>query len=307
LSRKPRLRFKFRFSARVQRCSRAFSYHGHRIKTQTRILSPGGTHTRISSRENKLVKEYTALRDRKVKRRDAGQFVIEGARLAADAIASGATLVSAFVTDEARAKYGDCCALLDQRGMPVYDVTDAVAATLCDTKTAQGIFCIVEMPTDRLSLKTVKKTGVYLLLEDIQDPGNLGTMLRTAEATGIDGVVLSAGCTDLYSPKVVRASMGALFRLPFIAGVSLPETIGAMRTAGIRVFAALAAGGEDTLTADLSGGVAVVIGNEGNGLSPGCVAACSSAVTVRMRGRAESLNAAAAATILIWEMTRTRK
>jgi RNA methyltransferase, TrmH family len=221
-------------------------------------------------------------------------------------VLSGAKIAAAFVTEQARDKYADCCNALEQSGAPVYDVSPAVANLLADTRTAQGIFCTLEMQKNSLDIQSIDPQGAYLALEDIQDPGNLGTMLRTAEAMGIDGVILSAGCTDIFSPKVVRASMGAVFRLPFCAGINMAETAELLTTKGIKVYAAVADGGDDILDANLEGGVAAVIGNEGNGLTQQCIEACSGRVTVRMRGRAESLNAAAAATVIIWEMTKSR-
>lgn len=183
-------------------------------------------------------------------------------------------------------------------------MTGTLAKQLADTGTTQGVFCIVEMPQNSFGVDTLNPEGKYLALEDIQDPGNLGTILRTAEAMGIDGVLLSAGCTDIYSPKVVRASMGAVFRLPFCAGVDMPKAAQELKSKGMKVYAAVAEGGEDILSADLSGGVVAVIGNEGNGLTRECIDSCSARLTVRMRGRAESLNAAAAATVIIWEITK---
>ena len=252
------------------------------------------------------MKEYTGLRDQKSKRREAGSFVIEGARLANDALLSGAKLTAAFITEQAREKYGECCLALVQSGIPVYDVTPAVAGCLADTRSTQGIFCTAIMPQDELEIQKIDPQGAYLALEDIQDPGNLGTMLRTAEAMGIKGVLLSAGCTDAYSPKVVRASMGAVFRLPFYSGVNMPDAVALLKSKGIKVYAAVADGGDDILDYSLGGGVAAVIGNEGNGLTQECIEACSGRITVRMQGRAESLNAAAAATVIIWEMTKRR-
>lgn len=220
---------------------------------------------------------------------------------------SGAKIKAAFLTADAREKYGDCCRALEKSGAPLYDVTPAIADSLADTRSTQGVFCTVEVPSAVLSVATINTQRTYLALEDIQDPGNLGTILRTAEAMGIDGVLLSAGCTDVYSPKVVRASMGAVFRLPFCTGVDMPKTAETLRSKGMKVYAAVADGGDDILSADLSGGVVAVIGNEGNGLTQECINSCSSRLTVRMRGRAESLNAAAAATVIIWEITKNLK
>lgn len=252
------------------------------------------------------MKEYTGLRDKKSKRRETGSFVIEGARLANDALLSGAKVTAAFITEQAREKYADCCLALEQSGAPVYDVTPAVAGCLADTPSTQGIFCTVYITSGSLEINEIDHQGAYLALEDIQDPGNLGTILRTAEAMGIKGVLLSTGCTDVYSPKVVRASMGAVFRLPFYTGVNMPDAAALLKSKGMKIYAAVANGGDDILAADLDGGVIAVIGNEGNGLTQECIEACSGRITVRMQGRAESLNAAAAATVIIWEITKHR-
>lgn len=217
---------------------------------------------------------------------------------------SGAKITAAFLTRQAREKYSGCCLAVEKSGAPVYDVTPAVADFLADTRSTQGIFCVAKMPRDGLEAEKVDPHGAYLALEDIQDPGNLGTILRTAEAMGIDGVLLSAGCTDVYSPKAVRASMGAVFRLPLCTGVGMPETVTLLRSKGMGVYAAVADGGENILTAGLENGVVAVIGNEGSGLTEKCIEACSGRITIRMRGRAESLNAAAAAAVIIWEISK---
>lgn len=268
---------------------------------------PGGSVTLISSRENRLVKEFIGLRDNKTKRKESGRFVVEGSRLTMDALLSGAPVAAAFVTQNARERYGEVCRALEDAKTAVYDITDSVAHSLSDTQNTQGVFCTVEKPDTFLQLKDLNFKGAYLALENIQDPGNLGTILRTAEAMGLDAVILSDGCTDVFSPKAVRASMGAVFRLPVVFGDNLPDTIGILRGMGIKTYAAVAGGkAADIRKADLSGGVAAVIGNEGNGLTQECIHACTESVTINMRGRAESLNAAAAATIIIWEIVKRR-
>lgn len=244
------------------------------------------------------------LRDKRNRRRETGLFVIEGARLSYDAAQSGTKLTAVFITPEARDKYADYFGAIVQTGAPVYEITSQVASHLADTRTSQGIFCIAKMRDTSLDIANLKPNGSYLALENLQDPGNLGTILRTAEAMGIDGIMLSLGCTDIYSPKVVRASMGAVFRIDFASGLDLPAALSALKAKGHTVLAAVAKGGEDLLSFDFSKGAVAVIGNEGNGLTEDCIRACSKGVTVRMRGRAESLNAAAAATVIIWEMTK---
>lgn len=260
----------------------------------------------ISSRENRLVKEYIGLRENKSRRKETEAFVIEGARLAKDAVLSNAEILTAFITEDARVHFADICKMIDGKADSVYEVTPAVAKSLADTKSAQGVFCIVKTCVKENGQLNPK--GAYLALENIQDPGNLGTILRTSEAMGLDAVILSDGCVDVYSPKVVRASMGAVFRLNVVSEVFLPDELAKLRSKGIKTYAAVA-GGEalNILKTDLSGGVAAVIGNEGSGLTQECIDACDSSITIHMRGRAESLNAAAAANIIIWEISKHRE
>lgn len=260
--------------------------------------------TLISSKDNRLIKEYNKLKEKKAYRKETGLFVVEGARLSYDAVVSRAKIKTAFITEDALVKYKSYTDLLVKKSGYVHTITEKVCESMADTKTSQGVFCVVEMPKNRITLEELKADGCYLLLEDIQDPGNLGTILRTAEAMGIDDVMISKGSTDIYSPKVVRASMGAVTRLNILAELNLLETIGLLKSKGIAVYAAVANGGENIQNLSLGNGSAVVIGNEGNGLSQDCVNVCSKKATINMRGRAESLNAAAAATVLIWEMTK---
>lgn len=263
--------------------------------------------TLISSKDNRLIKEYNKLKEKKAYRKETGLFVVEGARLSYDSALSKMKIVTAFITEEALEKYKSYTDLVIKKAEYFHTVTDKVSEVMSDTKTSQGIFLIVKMPKSKVSLEDINKEGSYLLLEDLQDPGNLGTILRTAEAMGITEVMISKGSTDVYSPKVIRASMGAVARLNIFSELDIIETVGLIRSKGITVFAAVATNGKDVETLKLCGGNAVVIGNEGNGLTEGCIDCCSEKLTIHMRGRAESLNAAAAATILIWEMTKGLK
>ena len=185
------------------------------------------------------------------------------------------------------------------------EIAPELAQYMADTATPQGVFCIAKILDNPLGLDTIDTMGRYGLLEDIQDPGNLGTMIRTAEALGLDGLVLSAGCCDVYNPKVLRSSMGGVFRLPMLTGVSMPETIGTLQERGMRAYACVVdADACPVQTVAFGPGSLCVIGNEGNGLRPETVAACARRITIPMTGRAESLNASLAAGIVMWEMSR---
>ena len=144
-------------------------------------------------------------------------------------------------------------------------------------------------------------------LEDIQDPSNLGTVLRTAEALGMGGVILTQGCCDVYSPKVLRGSMGAVFRLPMALVETMPPAVKALEQKGFVTMAAVPDRKAEPITQVLFSSPSIVlVGNEGNGLTEACIQACTQSVTIPMEGRAESLNAATAASILIWEMVRSQ-
>ena len=141
------------------------------------------------------------------------------------------------------------------------------------------------------------------MLENVQDPSNLGTVLRTADALGLNGVIMTSDCCDIYSPKVCRGAMGALFRVPFMIIDNAPSFIRDFNKHG-RSFAAVVRNADSVTDADFSGNTLIVVGNEGNGLTKETIEACSSAVTIKMCNNAESLNASIAAAILMWEMIK---
>lgn len=262
--------------------------------------------TLISSRDNPLIREYVHLRESAGFRRKSGAFVLEGARLCKDALESGVRLRNAFITESAVSRESDLTAALAAAGARVFTVTDAIGRHISDTAAPQGIFCTAFMLDKVFELNTINLYGAYLALENLQDPGNLGTVLRTAEALGLEGVILSQGCADVYAPKVVRATMGAVFRLPFCRADDLPALLKALSDRGMTTLAAAAGAAKSVTVCRAEGGVVAVIGNEGAGLTEACIAACREAVRIPMRGRAESLNAAAAAAILLWEIMKDR-
>lgn len=183
-------------------------------------------------------------------------------------------------------------------------VSEEIAEKLSDTKNNQGVFCVCKMLDKNTNIGKIKYNGKYIALEDVSNPSNFGAVVRTAEAVGLDGVIVSGGC-DIYNPKSLRASMGSLFRLQVIQVESLPEYIAELRNNQMKVYAGVPDSNALKITqADMSNGVVCIIGNEGNGITEGIIAAATSPVTIPMKGRAESLNAAAAASIMIWEMMR---
>ena len=199
----------------------------------------------------------------------------------------------------------------EKQGTIVETVTEEVFRKLSDTQTPQGLFFLMEKMTYDLPA-LLKKAGerkeqegkrpLFLILEDIQDPGNLGTMIRTGEGAGVDGILMSKGTVDIYNPKTIRSTMGSLYRVPFLYTGDLKQTIEQLQKAGIRVYAAHLKGTKSYREADYAEGAAFLIGNEGNGLKEETAALADEYIRIPMQGKLESLNAAVAAALLMYEV-----
>lgn len=260
----------------------------------------------LTSRQNPLVKQAAALAADAALRRETGTFLCEGARLCRDAVRSGLEVETCFFTPRAKERYSAYLEEILPAAAAAYEVTPPVAALLAATKTSQEIFCVVRQPVTNTGLTGLAPKGPCLVLEDLQDPGNLGTVLRTAEAFGVFRVLLLGDCCDPWSPKALRASMGAVFRLDLSRWESTEELCQLLHGQGYRLAAAVPDPDAVPVTdLDFTQGLhAVFVGNEGNGLTRETIARCDCRVTIPMAGRAESLNASAAATVLLWELTR---
>ena len=260
---------------------------------------------RITSRENPRVKQYILLRDKKSARKSDGLFVIEGARLALDAIKEGVKLEFAFFSDSAAEHFPDAVsALSGALGERLYSVDDALAQKLAGTVATQGIFAVAARLDKNLPSDKIVYGGKYLVLDSLQDPGNVGTILRAADAMGVSGVYL-CDCCDLYNPKLIRSTMGSVFRLKTDDSMSFGELAKMFSEAQIPLFATVVdSKAKDIRSFDFPESCAVVIGNEGSGLSDEDVALCSDSITIRMKGSIESLNAASAATVFLWELMK---
>ena len=261
----------------------------------------------ITSRKNEIIKEYRKLSASSSCRREQEKLPLEGARLCCDAAESGLKVLSLFYTEEAAEKYGDYLKIIRDFAPVEYLISQPVAQCLSETKNPQGVFCVCSLPSENSDIPSSLSGKHYLMLENIQDPANLGAVLRTAEAVGIGGVILTGSCCDAYSPKALRAGMGAAFRLPIFRRESAPETVACLNEAGFRTLAAVPDRDAVPVTlTDFSIPSVAVIGNEGNGLTDETEQACIMRVTIPMKGRAESLNAAASAAVLMWEMMREK-
>ena len=250
----------------------------------------------ITSRENPRIKRACALRDSEKQRAAAGLFFAEGPKLCLE-LARGCRAAELYATAPVLAHTPALAGL----GPAVVEITQPVAEKLAGTRSTQGVFALFKTPaTDPAPLLATARR--ILALESVQDPGNVGTLLRSAAAFGFDAVLLGPGCAAPFSPKVLRASMGAAGRLPLGVCADLPAALGALRGRGVACLAAALykARPLDAVGTQFPGGVCVVIGSEGQGLSDAAIAACSAAVRIPMTDRVESLNAGVAGSILLW-------
>lgn len=197
-----------------------------------------------------------------------------------------------------------CRDKLERTGYEV--VADALFSKISDTCTPQGILCVVEQFHYNMKKLLQKERPLLLLLENIQDPGNLGTMLRTAEGAGVDGIIMSRDTVDIYNPKVIRSTMGSVYRMPFLYADDLTAAIGELKAEGVNVCAAHLKGKRTYTETDYRGGTAFLIGNEGNGLRDETAELAQTYIRIPMEGKVESLNAAVAAAILMYEAARQR-
>ncbi len=259
---------------------------------------------KITSKANDRVKYAVKIRDNAHFRKNEGLFFLEGARLCYDAAISSIEVIQLFVTEGALEKYNNYICSVKEKAERCFVVTEEVASKLSDTSGNQGVFCLCKMLDKKTNIGKIKYNGKYIALDGVSNPANFGAVVRTAEAVGLDGVIVSGGC-DIYNPKSQRSAMGSLFRLNVIETDDLPKLLTELKEKGMKVYAGVPSEDAENITAaDMSNGVVSIIGNEGNGITEEVIAASSKKVTIPMRGRAESLNAASAAAIIIWEMMR---
>ena len=247
----------------------------------------------IKSRDNERVKFACKLAASAGFRAKEGLFFAEGKRLCTDL---AATLVprTVFVTEDSVEENRQVLSAADE----CYLVTGQVAQKLSETKTPQGIFCLFSVPVP--ALEDIDITAGVLLCETLQDPGNAGTIIRTAAAFGLGGVVFSAGSADVYNPKTLRASMGAVARMPVLTGADIIDTTRYLKEKGVVVYAAALTGGTPLDKAKRERPFGLLIGNEGAGLSDEVIKEANKTVYIPMLGGVESLNAGVAASVLLF-------
>lgn len=273
----------------------------------------------ISSTANSRVKRVVSLREKSRERTGENVFIVEGVKMFEEAPADKIREIyymeeKLFVQDGQglndrfsglKEKIQACA----WAGAFVETVTEEVLLKMSDTKSPQGILCVMEqlsydsgeLVERALARKKAGHSPLFLLLEDIQDPGNLGTMIRTAEGAGADGIFMTSGTVDIYNPKTIRATMGSLYRVPFVRTRDLSEITALLQKNGITVYAAHLKGAQFYHETDYSGGSAFLIGNEGNGLKKETADLADCYLKIPMEGKLESLNAAIAAALLMYQ------
>ena len=250
----------------------------------------------ITSRDNAKIKYACAVRDSEKQRAADGVFFAEGPKLILE-LCKSCTPAVVYATGAALAKTPALAALQSVTTL----VAPHVAEKLAGTKSSQGVFALLQTPAPPTHLRHSARR--LLALEGVQDPGNVGTLLRSAAAFGFDGVLLGPGCAAPFAPKTLRASMGAAGRLPVLVVSDLPAALTALRGRGVTCLAAALYHSRplDEVGTDFPGGVCLVIGSEGQGLTDAAVAACDAAVRIPMTELVESLNAGVAGSVLLWQ------
>jgi len=252
------------------------------------------------------VKAARLLAKRSFRERDQ-LFLAEGPQAVREALADAGVLTELFVTGEGRSRHPELAALAVGQGVPVHEVSGEVMAELAQTITPQGMLGVCRFVDQPMAQLTSGSPQLVVVLANVRDPGNAGTVLRTADAAGADGVVFAAASVDPYNSKCVRASAGSLFHLPVVAGHDLAPALESLRSAGLQV---LAADGSATSVLDAPGGpdlsrpTAWLFGNEAWGLPDSLLGLADDVVAVPIYGRAESLNLAAAAAVCLYASAR---
>ncbi len=258
----------------------------------------------VKSRDNSTIKHIHKLVKQKKYREKCGQFVAEGLRTCQDILLSSQRADIFLCSEKFYTRNMELSSRLEYISDESVVVPDSIFSVLSDTKTPQGVMLVIKTLDKKDDIDKIDYDGKFILLENVQNPDNISTVLRTAEAFNINGVFITADSCDVYSPKVVRGSMGAIFRVPFYIIDSSPDFINKIYNKHGTSFAAcLCDNAKSIKEVDFPSGSLVVIGNEANGLSEATVNACNYRIIIPMTGKIDSLNAGVAASIIMWEMS----
>lgn len=256
----------------------------------------------ITSTSNNRVKRIVALSQKAKARKEEDVFIVEGYKMFMEAPKNW---IKEVYVSEGFLKKCEFKDILEDIGYEL--VSDEVFQKISDTKTPQGILSILKKPHYELDELINKESPLIVLLEDIQDPGNLGTIFRTGEGAGIDGVIITSKTADIFNPKVIRSTMGSIYRVPYYVTDDLKQVIEKLKQKEINVYAAHLENSVEYDVPDYTRASAFLIGNEGNGLKRETADSATSYIKIPMQGQVESLNAAIATSILMYEAARQRR
>lgn len=264
----------------------------------------------ITSTSNQKVKQIVQWQTKAKARRQDGIFLAEGLKMYEEAPAGlirEVYLTDALLQRLIRRREQSDIYIEEKLKKTGYElVSEEVFTRISDTQSPQGILTVMDQQTYELKQLLEVESPLLVLLEDLQDPGNLGTILRTGEGAGITGVIMSKNTVDIYNPKTIRSTMGSIYRVPFFYTESMEETVRSLQRKEIRVYAAHLQGQAYYSSFSFTGGTAFLIGNEGNGLRRETADLADSYLKIPMEGQVESLNAAIAASLLVYEAHRQR-
>ena len=249
----------------------------------------------IESNQNKIIKEVNSHKAKK-ERDTTGLFILEGKRLV-DEIPNSWEIKYLLKAES----YSE-----DINFENVYTVKDSLFEKISETVNPQGILAVCHIKEFDVTNVDYSNSPFFVVLENVTDPGNMGTLIRTADAAGADGIFLSKGCVDIYNPKVIRATMGSIFHLPIYRNLNLMDLMEDFKNNNVKTLAAHLKGTSTPYKVDMTTACAVIIGNEANGLSDEISEMASDLVKIPMPGKAESMNAGIAGGILIYEAVRQR-
>ena len=253
----------------------------------------------ITTTQNKQIKQIIKLKKSARERRKQELFLVEGIRMFTEIPEE--YLYKVYASEDF---YNEHRVIFEH--MDVELVSPQVMKEISDTMTPQGVLALVKMMKYSLEDLLEQEKPLFLVLENLQDPGNLGTIVRTAEGAGVTGIIMNKETVDIYNPKVIRSTMGAIFRVPFVITDDLPQVVEQLKQKGISVYAGHLKG-DVFYKQDYRNGSAFLIGNEGNGLTDEITALADHKIKIPMKGKVESLNAAVSATILMYETMRQRE
>lgn len=255
----------------------------------------------IESKQNSLIKEIKKLYKKKY-RIEKQQFIVEGFRFVSEALKSSFNISYVFISENGLEKYKELAVEnLISNNTEVYLLNDNIFKEICSTDTPQGVLAVV----DNKKVTTEDTDGFYVLVDKIQDPGNMGTIIRTAHAAGSLGVIVTKGSVDIYNDKTLRSTMGSIFNIPIIEDEDL-STIEELKEKGFKVVVSSLDTENNFYDIDLTKKSIISVGNEGNGISDEVYSISDEKVKIPMPGGAESLNAGVAASIMIYEAVRQK-